>query len=311
MKFKNNHKAFTMLELLFVIVIMGILAKFGVEFLAQAYNNFIFTKINHTLQSRSESAVEFITKRLEYRIKRSVISRNTNNGTSYPGSFNYLSDSTLSDNNATVLEWIAADNDGFRGNVAPLWSGVIDLNSSNATRLISPGTNLNATSAQIHLLSYANGATANNAAIYFINSYLTTNPWGYGGVITDQNQTLHPINFSVANPTQILPKAGTGDFSGREVFEYYKLAWTAYAVELKDYNIGKNAGKNVGDLYFYYDYRPWEGENYHTNGKKVLLAEKINTFRFRSAGSLIKVQVCAKSDLTGEEYALCKEKTVY
>ena len=306
MRLKNNHKkAFSLLELVFVIVIMGILAKFGVEFLAQAYNSFIFTKINHNLQSRSESAVEFITKRLEYRIKRSVISRNTTGG--YPGVFNYLSDTTLSDDNATVLEWIAMDNDGFRGNVAPLWTGVIDLNSSNATRLISPGTNLNATSAQINLLSYTNGATANNTAIYFINSYITTNPWGYGGIITDQNQTLHPINFAVANPTQILPKAGTGDFSGREVFEYYQLAWTAYAVELGDYN----DTTHLGNLYFYYDYRPWEGQNYRTNGKKVLLAEKINTFRFRSAGSLIKVQVCAKSDLTGEEYALCKEKTVY
>ena len=42
--------AFSMLELIFVIVILGVLSKFGVEFLAQAYNNFIFSKINNTLQ---------------------------------------------------------------------------------------------------------------------------------------------------------------------------------------------------------------------------------------------------------------------
>jgi prepilin-type N-terminal cleavage/methylation domain-containing protein len=302
MRYRNNRKAFSMLELLFVIVIMGILAKFGVEFIAQAYNSFIFSKINNDLQSKSESAVEFITKRLEYRIKRSVISRNTSGG--YPGVYNYLSDTTLSDNNATVLEWVAADNDGFRGTNKPLWSGVIDLNASNAIRLISSGTDLNATSSLINILSYGT-ATANDAAIYFLNSYLTTNPWGYGGFIGDQNQTLHPINFVAPAPTQIWPAAS--NFSGKEVFEYYKLAWTAYAVELADYN----DTTHLGNLYFYYNYRPWQGDNYKDDGTRVLLAEKINTFRFRSAGSLIKIQVCAKSDLTGEEYALCKEKTVY
>jgi prepilin-type N-terminal cleavage/methylation domain-containing protein len=296
---KTNHKkAFSMLELLFVIVIMGILGKFGVEFMAQAYQGFIFSKIDNDLQSKSESAVEFIAKRLEHRIKKSVISRNTATGT-----YNFINDVGLSDSNATVLEWVSADIDGFRGNVAPLWSGIIDLNSSNATRLISTATNLNAENTQIGILSSA-GATVNDSAIYFINSYLTTNPWGYNGIVGDQNETIHPIQ-SGANANELWPKSS--NFSGKEVFEYYKLSWTAYAIELGDYN----DTTHIGNLYLYYNYRPWKGETYVANGTKVLLAQGINTFRFRSAGSLIKIQVCAKSDLTGEEYALCKEKTVY
>ena len=301
MIFRNKRKAFSMLELVFVIVIMGILGKFGVEFIARAYESFIFSKINNDLQSKSASAVEFIAKRLEYRIKRSVISRNLVTNT-----YNYLSDTGLSDPNATVLEWISADNDGFRGTNAPLWSGVIDLNASTATRLISVGTNTTSTSTLINVFSYTNGATINDAAIYFVGSYLSaSNPWGYDGVINDQNHTIHPIN-SGANVNEIWPATAV-DFTGLEVFEYYKLAWTAYAIELGDYN----DTSHIGNLYLYYDYRPWKGETYVNNGKKVLLAEGINTFRFRSAGSLIKVQVCAKSELTGEEYALCKEKTVY
>jgi len=301
MMLKNKRKAFTMLELIFVIVIMGILGKFGVEFIARAYDSFIFSKINNNLQSKSASAVEFIAKRLEYRIKKSVISRNLVTNT-----YNYLSDTGLSDSNATVLEWISADNDGFRGLNAPFWSGTIDLNASTSARLISPGTNLSTTNTQIGVFSYTNGADINDTAIYFIGSYLSAvNPWGYDGVINDQNHTMHPIN-SGANPNELWP--GTvADFTGVEVFEYYKLAWTAYAIELGDYN----DTTHIGNLYFYYDYRPWKGETYATHGKRVLLAEGINTFRFRSAGSLIKVQVCAKSELTGEEYALCKEKTVY
>lgn len=283
MKLFYTRKAFTMIELIFVIVIMGILGKFGTEFLAQAYKSFIFSKINHDLQVRSESAIEIITKRLEHRIKQSVISRNTDAGT-----YNSVDNAALSDDNATVLEWIATDIEGFRGTSLPLWSGIIDLNSSSSTRLISPGTTVD----------------LNNTAIYFINSYLTSNPWGYDGVINDQNQTLHPIQ-SGANPNEIWPNGGS--FSGQEVFEYYKLARTAYAVELGDYN----DTSKIGNLYLYYNYRPWDGQTYAANGTRVLLAENINTFRFRAAGSLIKIQVCAKSDLTNEEYALCKEKTIY
>ncbi|MEN4052759.1 MULTISPECIES: type II secretion system protein [Sulfurimonas] len=300
MMFKNRRNAFSMLELIFVIVIMGILGKFGVEFIAQAYESFIFSKINNDLQSKSAAAVEFIAKRLEYRIKNSIISRNL-----IINDYNYLSDTGLSDPNATVLEWISADTDGFRGTNAPLWSGVIDLNASTATKLISPATDTNALNTQIGILSYVNNATVNDTAIYFIGSYLSAaNPWGYEGPINDQNETLHPIQAGT-NIDELLPNGS--DFSGKEVFEYYKLAWTAYAIELGDYN----DTSHIGNLYFYYDYRPWKGETYVNNGKKVLLAEGINTFRFRSAGSLIKVQVCAKSELTGEEYALCKEKTIY
>lgn len=302
MKLFNTRRAFTMIELIFVIVIMGVLAKFGVEFLAQAYKSFIFTKINHDLQSKSESAVEFISKRLEHRIKESAIARNTTAG--YPGTKQYVMGG-IGDDNASVLEWIATDIEGFHGTSLPIWSGNIDLNASTAARLISPGTNTTLLNTHIGELSTgANAAGVNNAAIYFINSYLTANAWGYDGNITDQNQTLHPV-IAGANTNELWPR--DGNFSGQEVFEYYKLAWTAYAVELGDYN----NTTSIGNLYLYYNYRPWEGQTYSANGTRVLIAENINTFRFRAAGSLIKIQVCAKSDLTNEEYALCKEKTVY
>ncbi len=298
MFFKIKRKAFTMIELIFVIVIMGIVGKFGVEFLARAYESFIYSTINNDLQSKSASAVELVAKRLEHRIKASTISRNT-----VAGTFNYVNDVGLSDDNATVLEWIATDIDGFRGTSTPLWSGIIDLTNTTTNRIVSPATELNTTDAHISTLSNS-VADINDSAIYLIGSYLTVNPWGYNGTIADQNQTLHPIR-SGTNINEIWPKAS--DFSGKEIFEYYKLAWTAYAVELGDYN----DTTNIGNLYFYYNYRPWNGETYAANGTKVLLAEGINTFRYRSAGSLVKIQICAKSELTGEEYALCKEKTVY
>ena len=294
-----KHQAFTMIELIFVIVIMGIIGKFGTEFLAQAYESFIFSKINNDLQERSSSSIEFISKRLEHRIKQSLIARNPTTGT-----YNFLSNVGLTDDNATVLEWVATDIEGFNGTTAPLWSGILDLNASNSNRLISLGTNTGTANTQIVNLS--NGtADINDTAIYFLTTLPTpTNPWGYAGAIVDQNETLHPIR-SGANANELWPRGS--NFAGKEAFEFYKLTWTAYAIELGDYN----DTTHIGNLYLYYNYRPWNGETYAANGTKVLLAENINTFRYRAAGSLVKIQICAKSPLTGEEYALCKEKTIY
>ena len=295
---KNTKRAFTMLELIFVIVIMGIIGKFGVEFVARAYESFIYSKINNDLQAKSASAVEFIAKRLEHRIKASTIARNTTTAT-----YNSVNDVGLSDPDATVLEWIATDIDSFRGTTQPSWSAVIDLTATTSNIIVSTATEFNTTNAQISILSYTPTVGINDSAVYFIGSNITANPWGYNGAILDQNQTLHPIQLG-ANIDEIRPRFA--NFAG-DIYEYYKLAWTAYAIELGDYD----DVLKIGNLYLYYNYRPWNGETYLANGTKVLLAEGINTFRYRSAGSLIKIQVCAKSDLTGEEHALCKEKTVY
>jgi len=297
-----RRAAFTLLELIFVIVIMGILAKFGVELLSQAYQNFIFSSVNNRLQSQSEAAVETIASRLQYRIKDSVIARRTN------GTFVGLAGNT--DPTIPILEWVASDIDGFRGNsaVLPHWSGVIDIDASTApTTLVSPGTDTVALNTLIGVLSNG-GSTIDDAAIYFVGSDSDVQT-GYGwntatGPITTQNEAMHPINDVAGQPTQFVSGVGV-DFSGVDIYEYYQLAWTAYAVGITDYNLSNN----TGTLRLYYDYQPWKGESY-ADAKNEVLMDNVSTFKFRAAGSIVKIQVCVKDDLV-EEYSLCKEKTVF
>ena len=297
-----RRAAFTLLELIFVIVIMGILAKFGVELLSQAYQNFIFSSVNNRLQSQSEAAVETIASRLQYRIKDSVIARRTN------GTFVGLAGNT--DPTIPILEWVASDIDGFRGNsaVLPHWSGVIDIDASTApTTLVSPGTDTVALNTLIGVLSNG-GSTIDDAAIYFVGSDSDVQT-GYGwntatGPITTQNEAMHPINDVAGQPTQFVSGVGV-DFSGVDIYEYYQLAWTAYAVGITDYNLSNN----TGTLRLYYDYQPWKGESY-ADAKNEVLMDNVSTFKFRAAGSIVKIQVCVKDDLV-EEYSLCKEKTIF
>jgi len=299
-----KRSAFTMIELIFVIVIMGIIGKFGVEFLAQAYKSFIFAKINHELQSTSEQTVEFIAARLQNRIKDSVIAR-----TGATTAFTPIQGA--SGTTYKVLEWVASDEDGFRGTTKPLWSGIIDLENSNAspTILVSPETNTTACAALINTLSNSQ-SDLNSSALYFIGSNSDVRS-GYGwdgNALTDQNGTMHPIT-SVAganNEDKFAP--AVGNFSGVDVYEYYKLSWTANAVVMENYD----TSTKMGDLYFYHNYQPWKGEKYYDHNDsnhKSLLMENVSTFQFISVGAIIKIQVCTKSNLV-EEYSLCKEKTV-
>jgi len=296
---QHKRTAFSMIELVFVIVIMGILGKFGVSFLFQAYNNFISSKINNELQSKSESTIEFSASRLQYRIKDSVIVRrdiNDSNAT-------YIADAN--DSNYSALEWVGTDSDGFRGDKLPNWSGIIDLNSTdtNGSRLYSPETNTTKENDFIQALSN-NTTDINDSAIYFLGSLDSDIHHGYGWEdnITDQNQTMHPIN-SDTNKSIFVPAPGTGDF--HDVGEQYKLAWSAYALSLEDYN----TTTKMGNLYFYYNFQPWNGKQ-AKDGNRTLLMKNVNTFQFTTIDSLLKLQICVKSDLV-EDYSLCKEKTIF
>ena len=305
----KKHAAFTMVELIFVIVIMGIIGKFGVEFLAKAYQSFIFSKINNELQSKSETAVETIAARLQYRIKDSVIAR-TSRAT------NPIAIADATGSKYKVLEWVGIAQESRRGlslqangtPYLPDWSGIIDLDAGNKGRLVSPQTDTANVNTMIGDLSDRN-TTIDDAAIYFVGAnsnvrtgygWSGTNP-GNGKLITQQG-AMHPIK-RVAGIANAFTSSNGVDFSGVDVYEYYLLAWTAYAIV---YEPGTN---NKGTLRLYYDYQPWNGEKM-TDGKNSILMTDVSTFQFMSIGSIMKIQVCTKSDLA-EEYSLCKEKTIF
>jgi len=299
----RKHTAFTMLELIFVIIIMGIIGKYGVSFLAQAYKSFIFSQVNNTLQSNSEMAVETIAARLQYRIKDSVIAR-----TSTAAAPVALADATGS--NYTVLEWVGIAEESRRGlstgGVTPYlpdWSGIIDLDAGNSNLLVSPQTNTANIDTTISDLNNTD-TTVNDAAIYFIgaNTNVQTG-YGWNGALLNQQGAMHPIQKVAGQPNAFQSAIAGIDFSGIDVYEYYLLSWTAYAIV---YEAGTN-GKGL--LRLYYDYQPWNGEKM-TDGKNAVLMDNVSTFQFMSIGSIMKIQVCTKTDLV-EEYSLCKEKTVF
>ena len=289
--------AFTMIELIFVIVVMGIVANFGMEFLAKSYGGFIFSKVNNTLQAKSATAIEFIASRLQYRIKDSIISRVYNGD---QDDFRALQEADEDDN---MIEWTQIAIDSFRGDYKPFWSGVLDLDLGNKDKLVLLESNTTAINEIIDALSYGY-SDVNDSVLYFIGAPSDINEFGWdANEITDQNKTLHRVKADDNNESIFLPKVS--NFEGVDIYEYYHLSWSANAIALTDYN----ETTKMGTLKFFYNYQPWEGDSYK-DANTTTIMENVSTFRVMAIGATIKIQVCVKSNLV-EEYSLCKEKTIF
>lgn len=287
-----------MIELIFVIVVMGILAKFGVEFLSQAYKTFIFSKINNELQARSNHTVEFVANRLESRILPSTIKR-----ISTSNLFTGVTIPVANPDDYNILEWIGYDIDGFRGTSEPLWSGILDMSPAvtTTTQLTTYDTNTTAINSLIGTLSDGDSSIADAAIMFSGADYNLDNfGWDGGSALVDQSRSMHPITSNTQN---IFTSSIADDFTGVTVYNRYMFAWTAYAV------VHNSTTKN---LFFHYDYQPWLGEAYG-DGKSVLLMEDVSEFRIKASqdGRTFTIKVCVKSNLTNEEYSLCKEKAIF
>jgi len=310
----KKRSAFTLLEMVFVIISMGFLAKFGVEFLVQAYRSYIYTHENSKLSNLSSIAVKFIAIRLQYRIKDSVIIRNANNFSD----FKTLEGETET-SGYNVLEWIGYDRIGFMGNTTNntlAWSGILDKEYSHQiappSDLYSPKTNTTAINDFIQTLS-GNTLNINGSAIYIMSSESDVeNDYGWdGSSISDQNHTIHPIK-SDTNISKFV-SANTDDFKVLNMNlddARYKLVWSAYAIV---YTPGSNYD---GNLTLYYNYQPWNGEKY-SDGNSAILMKHVSAFRKSQSFGAIKIQVCIRSDLikdsdTDEKYySVCKERIIY
>ncbi|MDP1615153.1 MAG: hypothetical protein Q8L68_05085, partial [Methylococcales bacterium] len=252
---------------------------------------------------------EQVANRLTYRVPGSEIVRQQSTGLNTFGSIATVADDGIA--NTTVFEWVGYDIDGFRGDgtsTRPTWSGFIDLAASQGlanTALSSPESNLTRINATIAALS-PSGFNGNGLGMFFIqdSNFDVINGFGWNGVaIANQLSTVHPVSVTANDQ---LSTANGGNFGGQKISEFYKLSWTAYALE-------HNA--TSGQLRLYYDYRPWNGQTY-TNGSSVLLMENVDTFSLRSIGDAIKVQVCIRdkslfTNNAAKEFSICKEKTVF
>ena len=314
-------RAFTLLELVVVIVVLGIIAMMSFNAIMNIYSNYFQTKTVNELETQTEIALEQISKRLEHRIKPSVIARKTD------GAFLALNDSGVNLNaEYEILEFIPYAYEIFNdvpsgSNKAGRYSGYADLvKSSPATGLISPGSNFSTevveTIKDLTCREDANATcvdfTKKDGGVVAIFSdvyYNVQSSFGYS------NGTV-PVSLDIAKVGVKGGQSGLNGntleisgFDGKQISEQYHLAYTANAIVPEQSADPKDTANGVFDLNLYYDYRPWMGEKYKQNGEKATLAKNVTRFVFTEKNGVIVLKLCMRAK--NSEITICKSKAVY
>lgn len=303
--FQPLRTAFSMLELIFVIIILGIVSSIGAEIIAQIYESYIVQRATHNSSVKTELAATQIANRLTYAVPGTVIGRRSQSNPTYRAIDN------LDDGNYTVMQWMGYDADSFGAHTAasrrPGWSGLCDVDESNVTGIVTPGSQLALSETIIGNLSNSTRGVA-DAALFFASSYNPTNI-SYDGTGAAVSSGLSNI-ASASGETITLDAAGGG--ITRNISELYKLSWSSYAIipVQRDGTVCTDPSTQVCDLHLRYNFQPWNGGTYQ-NALSSILLRNVTVFRFTGAGNTIRFKLCQREDI-GEDFNIttCKEKAV-
>ncbi|WP_292658831.1 type II secretion system protein [Nitratifractor sp.] len=279
----NGRPAFSMIELIFVIVVLGIVASLGSELIAKVYRSYILQRALHRAETKTELAALEIANRLAAAIPGTVVRKQSNTSTSYE----YLdAPMSYSGTSYNVLQWVGADIDSFNRYKSSTqkvgWSGLIDVNNTanTATNLVTPGSDLSLANT---VISNLNGGAL---------------PAGWSPVIFFPHDTTgYDLTTPLSGNTLSLQGGGAG-----HIVEHYKLAWTSYALSVEN-----------GDLYLYYGFDPKVGWTIPSNTKKSLLLHNVSTFKFKGDGRTIRFKICKSENIGDSDFNVtaCKEKAVF
>jgi len=285
----KSRKAFSMLELVFVIVILGIVSSMGAKIIAQVYESYAVQRGSHRSSIKTDLAANLVANRLAYAIPGTVIGRKD------AGAYDSIDDLHQTDYN--VLEWIGYDSDSFgsfesAGDRKPGWSGFADLKASSVSSISTPGSNIDYADKIIKNLGLADGIKG--AIVLFRGGY-NAYTVGYSG---DSNGTI-PITSGADENI-------SADLTGKTITEHYKLAWSAYAVSAED----DGKGNGTFNLFLRYNFQPWNGINIG-DAKKVLLLQNVSVFRFVGSPNTVRFKICQQEKINGVgKITTCKEKAV-
>lgn len=319
--------AFTLLEMVFVITILGIVAAISSEVIAKSYESYINQRAIYRASAKTELVATQIANRLAYAIPGSIVARDDGiNANALVG----IKDLVLN-NTFRTLQWIGYDRDGFTTrnqgvdsgpNRRPAWSGFADLSATQRVvanpamiDIRTPGSNLGLLNANgalpgiiPSLSSHGTARTSIGSALYSkvpnLRIYGNANAYNLAGT-----PGIYLINAIPNNQTIRVNAPANSKLS-----EQYKIAWSSYAVVPTVPN-----AQGEFDLWLHYNFQPWNNEGYRVgNGnaaQRSLLLRNVTVFRFTGSENSIRFKLCQRERTGGTATSptfvtICKEKVV-
>jgi prepilin-type N-terminal cleavage/methylation domain-containing protein len=301
-------KAFSLIEVIFVLVILGIVASISSQIIVQVYESYITQQAVYKVSTKTELAINQIVNRLTYSVIDSAIAKDDTNSTNYK----LLTDLDLiTDENLTVLEWIGYDNDSFSAGSTPYWSGLANYETATKSMFDTPSSQLGNVDTIIKNLSNnkvgLNGSNQQPAVIF------------QPGIIENNDTLVHVVNGEcmglVDNDTSCIYAVSENNATSflfedttkaKIITERYQLVWSAYAL------VPTLKSNGLYDLNLHYNYQPWENETYNNNSSSSsLLISNVSVFKFTQSGGIIQLKLCASENI-GKSYNIstCKEKAI-
>ncbi len=307
------RRAFSLIEVIFVLVILGIVASISSEIIVQVYESYIVQNALYKSTTKTELVATQIVNRLTYAIEGTTVAKDIDkNGTVEGVDWIKLEDIPPYDNNFTTVEWIDYDNDSLSAGATPYWSGVANYESATRNSFISPASQFSKVATIMNNLSNGKVDLTNTkpAGLLFFqqdNQYkdgLEYNPLCMGLIDDTNSSCIFPVKIGSIDNNLTFTRTN----EPKIVTERYKLAWSAYALVPKKHT----PEDGLYDLYLHYNYQPWNGEKYNdTNTSKSLLMKNISVFKFTENGGVIQLKLCATENI-GADYNIssCKEKAI-
>ena len=282
-------KAFTLVELLFVMVVLAIIAGIGTDILRSLFDNYAVTAQIHRLESVANNAADMIATRLEKRVPQTTAIETT--GTNYQP-LSPITGGTARDGGKLVFfrkayelerNFISAKNGGVS---APRTSGFInELKTTTTTgdggkfvdtvEFVSKETNLTGLNLNDYELFFSNDSSLlyENKSDHFDRYYSSNKSFAY-------QCTQGTLEFKEGEDKFILERSGCPASTST-------IVRPSMAALIHKYYLSKEIDK------IYLENNNLENNNLYletcdingANCKKSLLATGVSTFRFSALGS--------------------------
>ena len=306
----KQRNAFTMIEVLFVIVILGIVGGIALETIRQYYENIYRTQEYTQRVSEADHILDQLSKYFENGISSSIVNLDINPSTSvcYGPPEESAADFTIA--------FIGVDSDSLRGfGARPGWSEEAQLLTANDLNISD--ANLSMANSVIGALG-GTGWSLRDSAIYDTDS-LDSNACVRFNFAGEGKEGFHKLDGVNPNPMASGLLRLNNDNNASHGHRKYLLR-TGYAFRVDD----------NGRFWLYSNFRPWKDEHFSNAGEINLVGENVAHFyadynatdfmanqNLNDRGLVWRLKVCMRglnanlSDSDAESQTICRERRVH